>query len=207
MINGQSVIAVIPARGGSKRVPMKNITLYRGKPLVQWSIEAARGSRYLDDFCVSSDDDNILKLASLNDAQAIRRPQWLATDQATNEGVLIHLLYTWKWADWVVLLQPTSPLRTSGDIDACIERAFLDYGIGCVTLNEYGRRNGAVYVAKSEWLVSRAEFHRDLDRNYLVMPNSRSVDIDYPPDFKFDPGDEEVAPYTSIMRKQQAGDA
>lgn len=208
MIKGQSVIAVIPARGGSKRVPMKNVTLYREKPLIAWSIEAAKGSRYLDDFCVSSDDANVLRLATQCGAPCLKRPDWLATDKAMNEGVLIHTLYTWKWADWIVLLQPTSPLRTSEDIDKCIERAELDYGIGCVTINEHGRRNGAVYVVKSEWLIASVEFNRDLDRNYLVMPNKRSLDIDYPPDFRFDPEAEEHEPvYTSIMRKQWGNDA
>jgi len=187
VINDQSVIAVIPARGGSKRVPMKNVAFYRGRPLLQWAIDAAKESKYLDDFCVSSEDSNILGIALQLGAKAEKRPAWLATDRAMTEGVLIHLLYTWKWADWIVLLQPTSPLRTAEDIDTCIERASLDMGIGCLTLNEHGRRNGAVYVVKSEWLISSVEFNRDLDRNYLVMPNNRSLDIDYPPDFRFDP--------------------
>lgn len=181
MINGQSVLAVITARGGSKRVPMKNVALYRGKPLVQWAIEAARGSKYIDDFCVSSDDDNILRVAEQFDAPLLKRPDWLATDKAMNEGVLVHTLYTWKWADWIVLLQPTSPLRTAEHIDAAIERAQL--GNGCVTYNEYGRRNGAVYVARSISLISYIEFKPETLDQFLEMPNECSIDIDYAVDF------------------------
>jgi CMP-N-acetylneuraminic acid synthetase len=177
VINGQSVMAVIPARGGSKRVPDKNLKIYRGKPIVHWAIFAARGSKYIDHFCVSSDSDDILKLAKQEHANAIKRPDWLATDHAMNEGVLVHILYTWKWADWVVLLQPTSPLRHSKDIDECLERAQM--GRGCVTYNEYGKRNGAVFVARTTDLISRIEFSRDTLDQFLIMPNDRSLDIDY----------------------------
>ena len=181
MINGKTVLAVIPARGGSKRVPMKNVTFYKGKPLIEWAIDSARQSKYIDHFCVSSDDYNIIGIAESCGATALPRPAWLATDHAMNEGVLVHTLYTWKWADWVVLLQPTSPLRTGEDIDTCIERA--QGHPGCVSFNEYGRRNGAVYVADSQQLVASIAFDRDVERIFYIMPNTRSLDIDYASDF------------------------
>ena len=184
MINGETVLGVIPARSGSKRVPDKNLRSYRGKPLLQWAIEGARASKYLDELIVSSDSASILDMAATIDrhVHALPRPQWLATDQAMNEGVLIHMLYTFKWHDWVVLLQPTSPLRTAQDIDTCIERA--QPGKGCVTFNEYGKRNGAVYVTRSTWLVSSASFHPDTFDQFLEMPNERSIDLDYAQDFE-----------------------
>lgn len=181
MIDGQSVIGVIPARAGSKRVPEKNRRFYRGKWLLAWSIEAARKSRYLDTFYVSSDAPEILTQAAQLGANVLERPAWLADDKAMNEGVLIHTLYTVKWAEWIVLLQPTSPLRTAEDIDNAIRRAQL--GNGCVTYNEYGTKNGAVYVCRSTFLVARASFHRDLDYITYTMPNERSLDIDYEQDF------------------------
>lgn len=181
MINGQSVLGVIPARGGSKRVPGKNLKSYKGKSLLAWSVEAARQSQYLDYFCISSESDEILRQAAALKVEALRRPDWLATDKAMNEGVLVHVLYTWKWADWIVLLQPTSPMRTGADIDTCIERAQM--GNGCVSYNEHGRRNGAVYVARSTDLVSRIEFAKETLDQFLLMPNERSLDIDYAVDF------------------------
>lgn len=141
---------------------------------------AARESRHLDGFCVSSDDAEILKHAEILKANARTRPEWLATDKAMNEGVLVHTLYTWKWADWIVLLQPTSPHRTGQDIDAALERAQL--GNGCVTYNEHGQRNGAVYVARSTELVARIQFIPEMLDQFLIMPNDRSLDIDYPQD-------------------------
>lgn len=176
-IKDQSVIAVIPARGGSKRVPRKNLRLYKGKTLIEWAVRSAEGSKYIDDFCVSSDDKDMLEHASKLGVEAIIRPDWLATDRAMNEGVLVHLLYTWRWADWIVLLQPTSPQRIAEDIDTCIERA--QFGNGCVTFSETGGRNGAVYVVRSTFLISRAEFHKEAFEQFLIMPNERSLDIDY----------------------------
>ena len=201
MINGQSVIGIIPARGGSKRVPGKNLRSYKGKVLIEWAIDSAKGSELLDDWCVSSEDPKILAKAKSLGAKAIERPQWLATDHAMNEGVLVHLLYTWKWADWVVLLQPTSPQRTPEDIDEVIKRAAHN-GKGCLTVDEWGKRNGSVYVAKSSWLISSIAFPRELDTQHYIIPNHRSLDIDYESDFK---GELQTdPPYRALMEKQNA---
>ena len=180
VINKERVIGIIPARGGSKRVPRKNLKTYRGKSLIAWAVEAAKGSRYLDDFCVSSEDQEILKHANNLGVAAVARPSWLATDHAMNEGVLVHMLYKWQWADWVVLLQPTSPQRVAVDIDEAIERAQM--GNGCVTFNHHGQRNGAVYVARSTDLISRITYARETLDQFLIMPNERSLDIDYDAD-------------------------
>ena len=182
MIQGQSVLAVIPARAGSKRVPDKNLKPYRGKPLVQLAVESARGSRYIDTLIVSSDSPRILELADKLGVRGFERPEWLSHDTAMNEGALIHMLYTVQWSDWVVLLQPTSPLRVAADIDTCIERAQL--GRGCITFNEYGKRNGAVYVTRSTELIAHATFHPETFDQFLIMPNERSLDIDYANDFE-----------------------
>lgn len=175
MIDSQKVIAVIPARSGSKRAPRKNLREYKGKTLIQWALDAAVGSKYIDYYCVSSDDPAFLP----RKAAGLIRPAWLADDGATNEGVLIHTLYTWIWADWVVLLQPTSPLRTAQDIDCTIELAAED-GRGAVSVRKDGTRNGAVYVVKSHYLISRMKL---ADDTCYVMPDERSLDIDYPDDF------------------------
>lgn len=118
------VLAIIPARGGSKGIPRKNLINFSGKPLMQWSIEAAIKSKYITDIVVSSDDNEILNLARKNkEIVALKRPYNLAQDNSKTEPVLIHVLESLedKDFDYLVLLQPTSPLRSSKDIDTAFE--------------------------------------------------------------------------------------
>lgn len=179
MINGQTVLAVIPARGGSKRVPRKNLREYRGKALVQWAIDHAKASRYLDVVAVSSEDVELKTRIARPHLYVVDRPAELATDSASSEDVIRHVL-TVHPAYWVVLLQPTSPLRTAEDIDACIERAQL--GDGCISINRStGHQNGAVYVAKAEWIAGHDFTHQGLMK--YLMDAERSLDIDTEEDF------------------------
>lgn len=123
MINGKRVIAIIPARGGSKRLPRKNILPLGGKPLIGWTIEAAQNSRYVDEIFISTDDREIASVAGHFglDVKELR-PKELSTDTATTESVLFYTLDKFgKNADILVLLQPTSPLRSSVHIDEAIE--------------------------------------------------------------------------------------
>lgn len=119
------VIAIIPARGGSKGIPRKNLVNFSGKPLMQWSIDAALKSKYITDVVVSSDDDEILSLAQLNkEVIVIKRPKELAQDNSKTAPVLTHVLESLKEVkfDYLILLQPTSPLRTAKDIDLAFEK-------------------------------------------------------------------------------------
>lgn len=178
MIDGQTFLAVIPARAGSKRCPGKNIRPFRGKPLILWAIEEAKKSKYIDRLIFSSDCPKMLNLAA-DHCEINRRPDELAGDDVLNEEVL-RALVAERLFDWVVLLQPTSPLRTVEDIDACIERAQM--GEACVSYNrETGCKNGAVYVAKREW-IERHNFSHLGTMRYL-MPEERSLDIDYAEQF------------------------
>lgn len=182
-INGESVLAVIPARGGSKRCPRKNEREYKGKSLVAWAIEAARGSKYIDIIEGSTDDMQIFVGQFMaNGCNVFNRPPELATDSATNEDVLRHVAAELENAhEWVVLLQPTSPLRTAEDIDACIERAQM--GDGCISYSRGNwQKNGAVYVARSSWIEKHDFSHEGLLKYY--MDESRSLDIDYPEQFE-----------------------
>lgn len=180
MINGKTILAVIPARGGSKRVPRKNLREFRGKPLIQWAIDASWESKYIDARVVSTDDEEIFRISLALNGAPLQRPADLATDTASSEDVLRHVLGCVP-LDWVVLLQPTSPLRTTEDIDACIERAQM--GDGCVSYsNETWRQNGAVYVAKAEWIAKHDFSHMGLMK--YIMPGSRSLDIDTEEDFQ-----------------------
>ncbi len=163
MINRHTVLAVIPARSGSKRCPGKNFRDFRGRPLYLWSVQQAYDSKYIDTVMVSRDKD---------------RPPELCADEAMNEDVLRHHLKQYPH-DIIVLLQPTSPLRTAEDIDKCIEICRPHYP--ALTIREDGSKNGAVYVAYAEWLKTQ-DFSAPV-RAVHIMPDSRSLDIDYPEQF------------------------
>lgn len=117
-----SVVAVIPARRGSKGLALKNLRLLDGVPLIVHSIRAALASTLVNTVIVSTEDDEIAGVAAAHGADVVKRPADLATDIAQNNGVVRQALEAHAIADGiVVLLQPTSPLRTAAQIDACIE--------------------------------------------------------------------------------------
>lgn len=144
MIDGKTVIAIIPARAGSKGLPGKNVRLLCGKPLIAWSIESALKSRYIDEVLVSTDGDEIARVAADFGAKVpFRRPPELATDTATTLSAVKHALNYYRDQlrrrfDLVVLLEPTSPLREDTDIDRMLERLveFWDDFDSIVSLGE-----------------------------------------------------------------------
>jgi len=136
VIGARRVLAVIPARGGSKGLPGKNILQVRGRPLLAWTADAARAARALDRIVVSSDSDAVLAAARACGVEALRRPAELATDTATTLEVIEHALNTCPGHDVVVVLQPTSPLRTAADIDAALERFVASGAPSCVSVCE-----------------------------------------------------------------------
>lgn len=131
------VLAIIPARGGSKSVPKKNILKLAGKPLIVWTIEAAKKSSYIDDTIVSTDSKEIKRVAESAGASVpFIRPKSLALDSSPTMPVMQHATHWMEHATGhqythIVLLEPTSPLRTSKDIDATIKKA-IQTGADCV---------------------------------------------------------------------------
>ena len=125
MIDGKRVFAVIPARGGSKSIPGKNIKALGGKPLLAWPIDVAREVAEIDRIIVSTDDKEIGDVARRFGAEVYERPAHLATDQALVIDALKDLLARLEAEgdapEWVILLEPTCPLRTAGDVRACME--------------------------------------------------------------------------------------
>ena len=123
------MLAIIPARGGSKGLPRKNIKLLNGKPLIVWSIESAKSSKYVDRVIVSTDDNEIAKIAKTYGAEVEIRSPELATDDATTIAVINSVAK--KYADYedLLVLQPTSPLREKFTIDKC----YLEYKKGGYT--------------------------------------------------------------------------
>jgi len=119
-------LALIPARGGSKELPKKNIINAAGKPLIAWSIEAALHSRFVTRVFVSSDDIEILELSKAHGAETIQRPHELALDSTPSEPVILHTI-NWIEAkgeqyNYLILLQPTSPARSADDIDQAVRK-------------------------------------------------------------------------------------
>ena len=127
MLSGQSVFAIVPARGGSKSVPGKNIRPLKGRPLLAWSIDTARQVSEIDRVIVSTDDQAIAAVATAHGAEVYHRPAHLATDEALVIDALRDLLRTLRSEgnapDWMILLEPTCPLRTAADIRECLNLA------------------------------------------------------------------------------------
>jgi len=128
MINGKSVIAIIPARGGSKGLPGKNIKNLCGKPLIAWSIQAGLGSKYIDEVMVTTDSEEIALIAQAAGASVpFLRPPELASDISTTFETVKHVIEYYeaefcRQFDYIVLLEPTSPLREIDDLDGMIEK-------------------------------------------------------------------------------------
>jgi CMP-N,N'-diacetyllegionaminic acid synthase len=137
VIAQQKVLGVIAARGGSKGIPRKNLQPVAGKPLIAWTIEAARQSRYLDRVVASSDDEEIIATALAHGCEApFVRPQELARDDTPGIQPVLHAVSVLPGYDMVVLLQPTSPLRTAQDVDSCLELLVHSGAPSCVSLCE-----------------------------------------------------------------------
>lgn len=140
MINGLRVLAFVPARGGSKGLPRKNIIDLAGRPLIAWTLDAARQSRYIDRCVVSTDDSEIAKIARDHGGDVpFMRPAELAGDSAETFDALAHTLSLLPPFDIVVTLQPTSPLRTTIDIDGALETLMQTGAPSCVTVTEPGK--------------------------------------------------------------------
>lgn len=125
MINGKTVIAIIPARGGSKGLPYKNIKNLLGKPLIAWTIEVAKQVEEIDRIFVSTDDEKIAAVSEKYGVKVIKRPDELAQDHSLAVDVVKHVIsYLHLNRDEktiIVYLEPTSPLRNKEDIVKCLQ--------------------------------------------------------------------------------------
>lgn len=227
MLDLGSVLIVIPARGGSKRLPRKNVLPLAGKPLIAWTIEAAVEARLVGGvrarIMVTSDDEEILSISREYESKGVisyKRSSALATDSATTVDVLIDAVNAERKlkfpVDTIILLQPTSPLRNSNDIlaalniyrkagcnDTVVSVCQVDHPTawtGTLTdelvlcgIDFFGGRsqdyqmeyrlNGAVYISQCRNLMDRRTLFSECVRS-LIMPKSRSFDIDDKDDFE-----------------------
>lgn len=137
MIAGRSVLAVITARGGSRGLPRKNVLPFRGRPLIGWTIAAAQASHRIDRLILSSDDPEIIGVAEGLGCEApFRRAPALSGDAAASIDVVLDALDRVPGHEVVVLLQPTSPLRTAADIDGVLDRMAAAGAPSCVSVQE-----------------------------------------------------------------------
>ena len=187
------ILGITPARGGSKGVPRKNIQEVCGKPLLAWTVEAAKSARRLDDYVVSTEDPEIARVAERWGARVVWRPAALATDEADTLPVLQHVLEQ-EAADVLVLLQATSPIREEGLIDRCIER-FLGGGFDSLAtgfvckLLPYGQEaprrqdipgffvdDGNVYVMRADLVRAGDRYGQRIER--VVLDREQNLEID-----------------------------
>ena len=205
------MIAIIPARGGSKGLPGKNIKEMCGKPLIAYTIEVALKSKSIDHVILSTDDEEIATVAKKYGAEVpFMRPAELASDTAMAVDNYIYTIgrLEKEWntkIDSFVVLQPTSPLRIAEDVDGAVELFNTRKADSVVTyvkeahpvfwhkkIDENNNRqalpttyypNGAVYVFSTE-MIRQKKYYTDKSYAY-IMPRERSVDIDFIDDFKY----------------------
>jgi len=213
---GGRAVAVVPARGGSKGIPRKNLVPLLGMPMLLYTIRAARAVPRIEGILLSTDDAEIATVAREQGVCAVERPKELARDDSPTEPCVIHAMDWWaerEGADpeWVVLLQPTAPLRIAADIEAAFDvllRTEADCVLSVVERREFHwDRRGDLGVPK--WDISKRPRRQDLRPDYIengaiyisrsrlyreggnrlggkialsVMPPERSVDVDEPSD-------------------------
>lgn len=137
MIDGLNILAIVPARGGSKGLPRKNVLDLAGRPLIAWTLDAAANSRYIDRCVVSTDDADIARVARAHGGDVpFIRPAALAGDSADTFGALAHAIKRLPGYDLLVILQPTSPLRIADDIDGAIDTMMRHHAPACVSVME-----------------------------------------------------------------------
>jgi len=212
MYKDKRILAIIPARGGSKGVPRKNIKLLAGKPLIYYTIEFAKKSKYVNRIIVSTDDENIKKVALKYGVEVIDRPKELASDTALTKEVVKHVIKQKPDFDVVVLLQPTSPLRKTETIDLAIKQFIDNYEdydslmpirrfqlktgkvFGGYYVPEKGERRsqdleekyyecGTIFVYKT-YLIKKDNIYGKRIFPFIVKDGIEAIDIDTLEDFK-----------------------
>lgn len=136
MIRAERVLGLVPARGGSKGIPRKNLQELGGRPLIAWSIAAGKASRYIDRVVVSTEDEEIAAAALAAGAEVpFRRAPELSMDDTPGMAPVLDALDRLPGYAWLVLLQPTSPLRATVDVDACIEECLRANAPSCISVS------------------------------------------------------------------------
>lgn len=171
----KKILAIIPARGGSKTLPKKNIIELNGKPLISYTIKASLNSQYITKTLVSSDSDEILTIAKQYGADTIKGPLEFSTDEATSQNVIAHVLDSInELYDYIILLQPTSPLRDSQDIDSAFKLLFEKQATALISTYEVNNKILKTFIANEDCTIqgianNKYPFMRrqDLPKTYM----------------------------------------
>lgn len=161
-------LAIIPARAGSKGIKNKNLVLLHNKPLLYYTINAAKKSKYIDKIVLSSDGGEILKYGKTQDIDILKRPQELALDDTTSDKVVLHALEFYKDYENVILLQPTSPLRTSEHIDKAFEIFKNTNANSLISVCEYDNK-----ILKAFMCDEKGNLKGICNNNYPFMPRQK----------------------------------
>ena len=157
MIDGKSIYAVIPARGGSKRLPRKNIAPLWGQPLIAWAIRACEASEFIDRCYVSTEDDEVAEVAQSFGARLIERPAALAGDQVFKQEAIVHATEQFDpQPDIVISLQPNSPQVCAVDLDGAIAKLNESGASEIFSVGEDLMQNGAFRVMKYEYVFQKS---------------------------------------------------
>lgn len=167
MFKDKNILAIIPARGGSKGLPGKNIKPLLGKPLIGWTIEQAKQSKYIDEIFISTDSQEIADVVkSFGVEIPFLRPKELATDISPSSEFILHTIEYYKQQgknfDYILLLEPTSPLRDVADIDIATER-----------LINNAKAKSIVGVCKVE--AAHPSFLAKISKEELLIPFSKEL--------------------------------
>lgn len=162
------ILALIPARANSKRVKNKNLRNLNGKPLIFWSILAAKKSKYIKEICITSDSQAILKYAKKQNVKTIKRPKKLANDTIHAEEAMIHAYQSLnKKYDYIIMLQPTSPLRSSKHIDDAVKKIL------------YSKKDSLLSVCKNSKFIWKKKNNNFSPINYDIKKRPRHQDVNF----------------------------
>ncbi len=212
MINKKKLLAVIPARYGSKRLKKKNLLQIKKKSLIEHTYQIAKKSKYIDEIIICTESEIIKKKIShiIEKKKIIMRPRYLSKSNISGSKVVTHLLKKKNNYDFVILLQPTSPLRTTNDIDKSIYKTYKSKIDSLVSVYKSKRNrkfpvsiinnrlskpkkfkkgnkfnhylNGAIYISKVKSILKNKSFFSK-NTGFYLMPESRSIDIDFKKEF------------------------
>tara|TARA_S200000501_G_scaffold359327_1_gene385083 strand:+ start:496 stop:1158 length:663 start_codon:yes stop_codon:yes gene_type:complete len=161
------ILAIIPARGGSKRLKNKNIKIFNKKPLIASTIEIAQKSKFINEIYLTSDDNKILKIGKRYKIKTIKRPKKFSNDTINVDVSLRHAYLKYKKKfDYIVTLQPTIPLRTIQDIDASINKIINDKADSLLT----------VFKRHSFFWEKSGRYYRPINYSFKKRPRSQDVE-------------------------------
>lgn len=161
-------LAIIPARAGSKGIKNKNLALLNNKPLLYYTIHAAKNSHFIDKIVLNSDGNEILEYGKTQDIDTLKRPSELAQDDTTSDKVILHTLEFYKHYENIVFLQPTSPFRTHKHIDEAFLKFQEEQSNALISVTEYDNK-----ILKAFMVDKKGHLQGICNDKYPFMPRQK----------------------------------